>query len=515
LNQVSVQAALNKDKKNSYGQVIKSSTLVGGSTMVTVGLSMVRTKVLAHLLGTAGMGLFGNYDTICNLVRTVAGMGINVSGVRQIADAVGTGDQQKIARTVTSLRRVALFTGMLGGLLLLIFCQPVSRWMFKDGEHARWVALLALAVILADISAGQTALIQGMRRISDLARLNIWGAVYSTVFSIPIIYFYGEAGVVPSLICVAAMTILTSWWYARKVKVEPVSLTKKELLGETGGLLKMGVVFMASGFMTMGAAFAVRAILTWRIGLDASGLYQSAWALGGVYLGYILQAMGADFFPRLTASARDNTESNRLVNEQVEVGLLVAGPGVLAMLALAPLVLTIFYSAKFGEAEDLLRWICMGMLLRVVSWPMGFLLMARGERKLYFCSELVSNALYIGLIWAGVTKFGLKGAGMAFFGSYLLYTGGMYLIVQRLSGFRWSPINIRLAALFAPMVTVVFVSRSFLPPIGVAALGGTLAVVTGVLSLRTLCSLIPLERLPRAAQKMLAIVRLVPAESGI
>ena len=47
--------------------------------------------------------------------------------------------------------------------------------------------------------------------------------------------------------------------------------------------------------------------------------------------------MGADFFPRLTAVARDKPESNRLVNEQVEVGMLVAGPGVLAMLAFAPL----------------------------------------------------------------------------------------------------------------------------------------------------------------------------------
>ena len=63
----------------------------------------------------------------------------------------------------------------------------------------------------------------------------------------------------------------------------------------------------------------------------------------------------------------------------------------------------------------MLRWICLGMLLRVVSWPLGYLLMARGERKLYFWSELLSNACYIGLIWLGMSKFGLAGAGMAFF----------------------------------------------------------------------------------------------------
>ena len=46
-------------------------------------------------------------------------MGINSSGVRQIAEAVGTGDSERIARTVTTLRRVAFCSGVVGALLLL------------------------------------------------------------------------------------------------------------------------------------------------------------------------------------------------------------------------------------------------------------------------------------------------------------------------------------------------------------------------------------------------------------
>ena len=74
------------------------------------------------------------------------------------------------------------------------------------------VALLALAVLFADISAGQSALVTGMRRIGDLAKINVLGALYGTLFSVPIVYIWGARGVVPSLICVAAMGILTSWW---------------------------------------------------------------------------------------------------------------------------------------------------------------------------------------------------------------------------------------------------------------------------------------------------------------
>lgn len=77
--------------------------------------------------------------------------------------------------------------------------------------------------------------------------------------------------------------------------------------------------------------------------------------------------MGTDFYPRLTAVAEDNAQCNRLVNEQTEVGLLLAGPGILATLALAPLVLVIFYSSRFVAAVGVLRWICLGTLLQVVT----------------------------------------------------------------------------------------------------------------------------------------------------
>jgi antigen flippase len=494
----------------TYGQILKSSALIGGSSAVNVCFRILRTKAMALILGPTGFGLLGLYDSICDLTRSLAGMGVKNSGVRQIAEAVGAGDTQCIARTVTTLRRVAFCSGGMGALLLMILSQPVSRLTFGDDKHAVAIALLALAVFFSDVSDGQAALIQGMRRISDLARMSIWGAFYGTVFSIPIVYFLGERGVVPSLICVAAMGILTSWWYARKIKVERVSTGLREVISETSALLKLGFVFMASGLMTMGSAYLVRIIVLRKIDIAAVGFYQAAWGFGGLYVGFILSAMGADFYPRLTAVAKDNAECNRLVNEQAEVSLLIAGPGLLATLTFAPLVIQLFYSDKFGPAVEILRWICLGMILRVTSWPMGFMLIAKGRGTLFFWSELASNLVYVGLIWVGVMIYGLKGTGMAFFGSYVVYWLGIYLIVRRLSGFRWSTTNLRLAAIFLPGIAAVFVSWYFLSHIAAVILGMTLTLLTGIYSLRTLCTLVPLERFPKPAQKMILFFRLAP-----
>jgi PST family polysaccharide transporter len=505
---------LSKNAKHSYGQILKSSALVGGSSVLSIGFRIVRTKAVAVMLGPTGVGLLGVFDSISELTRTVAGLGINTSGVRQIAEAMGAGDTSHLARTVTTLRRVAFYSGAGGALLLLLFSRQVAILTFGNDQHAGAVAMLALAVFFADVSQGQAALVQGMRRIADLARMNVLGAFYGTIFSIPIIYYFREQGIVPSLVCVAGMSILTSWWYARKIRVERVVLDWRDTISQTSALLKLGVVLMLSSLMSMGTMYLVRIILLrgeWpalMTGIEAAGFYQAAWAFGGLYTGFIIQAMGADFYPRLTAVANDHPQCNRLVNEQAEVGLLLAVPGVIATLTVAPLVLQMFYSAKFGPAVEILRWICLGMVLRVSSWPIGFVLLAKGERKIFFWVELVSNLIYLALIWAGIKTFGLQGTGIAFFSWYVITSVGLFLIVRRLSGFSVSAANRKLGLLYVPLLAVVFAGWYVLPRPAMLGLGAAASCFSGVFSLKKLCTLVPLDRFPGPMRKMILFFRL-------
>jgi PST family polysaccharide transporter len=79
--------------------------------------------------------------------------------------------------------------------------------------------------------------------------------------------------------------------------------------------------------MMMGACYAIRVFVLRKIGFDAAGLYQSAWTLGGMYVGVILGSVGTDFYPRLSAAAKDNSTCNCLVNEQTQVSILLGDRG--------------------------------------------------------------------------------------------------------------------------------------------------------------------------------------------
>jgi len=174
---------------HTYGQILKSTVLIGGSSVTTIALGIVRTKAMALLLGPAGVGLLGLYGSIADLMHSIAGMGISKSGVRQIAEAVGSGDAARIARTVTVLRRMSFLLGVLGAVIVVALSSLISTFTFGSDHHAGAVALLSVAVLFRLVSDGQAALIQGMRRISDLAMLGVWGAVFGTIITIPTIYY--------------------------------------------------------------------------------------------------------------------------------------------------------------------------------------------------------------------------------------------------------------------------------------------------------------------------------------
>ena len=505
------QPAKAPETSRSYGQILKSSALIGGSQVANIAIGIVRTKAMAMLLGPAGFGLFGLYGSIANLTQSIASMGINSSGVRQIAEAVGTGNEMQIAQTTAVLRRTSTILGLVGATLLLVFSRQVSRLTFGNTDRTAAVCLLSIAVFFSLVSAGQGALIQGVRRIADLAKMNSLGAFFGACLSIPLVYFFRERGVVPSLVSVAAMTVVTSWWYSRKIAVQRVVVNLSMFRRETWALLKLGSVFMASGFLTMGVSYFVRITVLHSISFEATGLYQSAWNLGGFYVGIILQAMGADFYPRLTASINNNTECNRLVNEQTLVGLLLAGPGVIATLTFAPLVIALLYTAKFGAAVGILRWICLGATLQVITWPMGFIIVAKGKPGVFFYAELAWTTVAIGLAWACVKSFGLNGAGIAFFGSYVFHVFLIYPIVRYLSGFRWSTQNRRTGVFFLALITVVFCSFYVLPPLLSAGVGMLAAILSGVYSIRVLVRLIPLDRFPRPIRRLITGLRFATA----
>lgn len=470
----------------SYTQILKSSSIIGGAQGINLLLGMVRVKFAAVLIGPVGIGLLGNYSAIQGLIGTIAGFGIQSSAVRDVALAVGQGDQEAIGRTVLSLRRICWFTGLLGALAMALLSPYLSQWTFGSEEYALEIAALGLTILLGNLSGGQMALIQGMRRIGDLARLNIIGAFAGTLIAISAYAWLGLDGIVPALLAMSMVQLAASWYFARQVSVPAVTMTWRASFRAAYGMLRLGLVFMWTGLIAALVAYITRALITQQIDLAAVGIFGSAFALSGMFVNFVLGAMGADYYPRLTAAAADQAAMNRLVNEQTEIGLLLALPGLLATFSFAEWIIRIFYTGEFLPAVELLQWFVLGCLGRVISWPLGFVMLALGKGGWYFMAESLWNLVHISLIWIGLAFIGLQGVAVAFFLLYIAVTISAYFIAKHLTGFRWSTTTRQLLLLQMPFYAAAYMAVQFLPLWPATLVGIAITFVASVLSLRGL-----------------------------
>ena len=241
----------------------------------------------------------------------------------------------------------------------------------------------------------------------------------------------------------------------------PVTLTWRETCANSRRLIHLGLAFMYGGLLAAIVGLAIRSIVVRNLGLDAAGIYQAAWGISGMFAGFILNAMGTDFYPRLTAAAHDNPQINRLVNEQIEIGILLALPGLLATLLFAPLMMHFFYSAKFVSGGKLLPWFIVGVFGQVLTWPMGFIQRAKGRSRWIFLSQTHLNVWNLLLVFTLTRCFGLSGTAWGF--ALAIYIHGVlaFAIAHHLSEFTWTRHSVRLA-LYATLLVSAAVSAQAL-----------------------------------------------------
>lgn len=463
-------------KEHSYRQILRSTSIVGGASVINIAVGLLRTKVAALLLGPAGVGLIGLLQSMMTTGASIAGLGVGNVGTRQIAEASATGGLEAVAATRRALFLLTLMLSAAGALLFWLLRDELALRVLGDRNGSADVAWLAVGLALTVASASQSALLNGMRRIGDLARISVYSGVLSTLAAIVAVWWWGRGGILAFVLAAPAASFLLGHWYVAKLGRLQVPATSWSVLaGQWRAMLTLGAAFMVSGLVTNLGQLAARTVIQRDLGPEALGHFQAAWLISMTYLGFVLGAMGTDYYPRLTAAIREPDQVNRLVNEQTEVALLLAGPAFLAMLALAPWIIALLYSREFSEAVGILRWQVLGDVLKVACWPMGFIMLAAGDGRTYMWTQSLAIGVFVLLVALLLPWLGIASTGMAFLAMYVVNLPVVYYLARRRTGFRWEPVVRR-------RLVLLFVAAAAVAGLGawresVAAVAGLLAAI--------------------------------------
>ena len=452
-----------QEERSSYREIMKATSLFGGVQVFNIIISIIRSKIIAVLLGPAGMGIVGLLTSTTGLVSSLTNFGLGTSAVRDIAAANESGNQNRINKVVTVFRRLVWITGLLGAVITFILAPWLSQLTFGNNEYTVAFMWLSVTLLFKQLTSGQNVMLQGMRKLKYLAMANMLGSAIGLVVSAPLYYYYHIDGIVPAIILTALFLLGITWYFSRKINIDRIAVSPQEAIFEGKGMLKMGFMLNLSGLITVGASYIVRIFISNTGSLEDVGLYNAGFAIIGTYVGLVFAAMSTDYYPRLSGVSDDNQKATSLINQQAEIALLILAPILTIFIIFVNWAVIVLYSTKFVPVNEMIRWAALGMYFKAVSWSIAFIFLAKGASKLFFWNELIGNVYTLGFNLLGYYLFGLKGLGISFLISFALYFLQVFFLVKNKYEFSFNSKFYKIFGIQLSMGILCFLITMFVP----------------------------------------------------
>lgn len=416
----------NNNTDSSHKEIIKATGLFGFAQVLKMVVSVIGTKFVALFLGPVGIGTVGLLNNTMGIIGSVTNFGLNITGVREVSSSHSNDDEKMFSERLTVLQRWFFIVGLFGAIVAILFSKLLSRWTFGKDENYFWFVILSVNFILVSISAGRSVMLQGLRKVKLIAVSNVLSSVFITLVTIPIYYFFKFDGIVPVILLSSLIGLLFNLYYTRNINIIEVNISFAETIRRGKPLLKVGFLLSINVIFGQICNYIIKLYLNGN-GATAEilGFYEVSSVILLTYVGLVFNAMGTDFYPRLITIQSDDVKVNQIVNDQIEIGLLLVTPLISLLYLFSPFLIEILYTKDFLDVTLIFKAALFAVIIKTVMWPLAFIILAKGQNKLYFKQELLGDFLNISMTIVFYRLYGLEGIGLA---SVLNFTiSGIYI----------------------------------------------------------------------------------------
>lgn len=481
-------------EKSSYRSIVKATTTFGGLQVFQILINLIKGKFVALLLGASGIGMTSLFTSGLSMITTLSGFGLNNSAVRDISQSFESGDLIRLSKIVKIFRILLFFCASIGTIILCVASPFLSKYTFGNYNYTVSFIFLSIMLVATLLTQGNTSILQGTRRLKDTAKSTFFGSIISLLFSLPFYYFFGLKGIVPALIVSSIGTFFASRHFAKKIVLTKQIVDRAEIIYVGKEMGKLGLAMILAQLIGQVSIYIVNSYISKLGGFADVGYYQAAMSMTSQAVTLIFAAMGADYYPRLVAVCNDKVRMSETVNQQGEILLLIAFPLLTCFMIFSPLIIYLLLSPKFFVITNIIRLISFGMLFKVISYSIGYISFAKGDKKTFLILEgVIGNILPLIFNILGYRIAGLKGLAISFILIFMFYSIIVSIVAYKLYDFQISKSYIKIL-----IPIVIFFSLtlgvSFIPNlIQMYSIGGVFTFVSFYYSFRELNNRVDLK----------------------
>ena len=408
--------------------LIKTSVLTAISTIIKIISGFVINKVVAIYVGPSGLAIIGQLQNFMELIVTFSN-GAITNGVVKYTAEYQTIEQKK--RIFSTSIIISFVCSLLISIFLFGFSEYLSEFILKDVQYSSVFVVFGATIFLFALNMVLISILNGQKEIKKYVLVNIAGSIFSLVFTSILIMQLNLMGALYAMVLnqsvmffvTLAFVIKSSWF---KLEYFKQGLDKESL----SKLSKYSLMAIVSALTVPVSHLIIREYNGENLGWDSAGYWQGIWYISTMYLMLVTTTLGVYYLPRLS-EIQDNKELRKEIFSGYKIIMPIVILASLIIFLLKEYVILIAFSKDFMPMMELFAWQLIGDVIKIASWLLAYLMLAKAMTKVFIYTEVLFSALFVGLSILFVDKFGLVGITYAYALNYLLYLFMMIFIFRK------------------------------------------------------------------------------------
>jgi polysaccharide transporter, PST family len=409
--------------------LIKTSFYTSIATAISFISGFITTKVVAQQIGPQGVAYVGQFQNTV-AIFTLLSTGLIGTGVVKYLAQFGN-DVEKQKKIITTGYSIVLVCAAIITVIVLLSSGVLSQQAFKTKEYQIVYILYGSFVIFAGLNNFLANVLNGLKKIRYYTTVNIIGSLAGICITTLLAYTWGVKGVLLAINFTAVAMFLANVYFLKDVphfSWKPnFKNWDKQILKYFGGFVLMS----AMAFLPHIAQLVIRNTIIKDYGIEQAGFWQAVVRISDYYLAFITSVIAVYYLPKLS----EITDTLTLRKEIITTYKIILPVVILLALGIwlcRDLVIQVLFTTKFNAAEPLFKFQLIGDVLKITSWLLAYLMVAKAKTLQFISTEIIFTSIYILLsVWC-INKYGIIGATYAFSIHYLIYGIAIFFLLRKM-----------------------------------------------------------------------------------
>lgn len=399
--------------------LIKTSILSFIATAIKMLAGLAINKAVAIYIGPSGLAIIGQFQNFMQLTMTAAKGGIN-SGVTKYTAEYGKEGEQ-LTPLLSTAGRISVVCSLLVGASLIVLAYPASEYFLNSAEYAYVFVIFGVTIGLFVINQLLLSIINGLKEVKVFIAINITQSLYSLIFTTLLIVMFGLNGALIALVTNQSVVFISVLWRLRYHPVIKYSRFRKKFdWQQAKKLLRYSAMALTSAATVPVSHLIIRNYLGENLSWEQAGYWQAMWYISSMYLMVVTTALSIYYLPRLS-EITDRLELRKELLNGYKLIMPIVMILSLAIYLLKDIIIWLLFTEDFLPMRELFAWQLIGDVVKIASWLLAYLMLAKAMTKLFIITEVVFSILFVSFSMLFVDLYGLVGVTYAYFVNYSLY----------------------------------------------------------------------------------------------